>query len=1201
MNDVSGGGRRQVSSERIAEVLGLPRPTDEQRAVIEAPVDAQLVVAGAGSGKTETMASRVVWLVANRLARPDEVLGLTFTRKAARELSERLNRRLTGLAEAGLFDPTGPDDEEDHEAGSGQGSAAARGEPTVMTYNAFAGQLVRDHGLRLGIEPDATLLTEAACWQVAEDVVRRADPGFADLAHAPATLVDAVLSLSGELNEHLVDPVTAQRYLDELADRLEALPAAEGKRVLKVGVDTAAAMRERARIYPLVQEYRHRLAERGATDFSAQIAAAAALAQQVPGVGRIERARVRAVLLDEFQDTSDAQLTLLTALFRPSERADGAADASDGARRLAVTAVGDPNQSIYGWRGASATTLVRFAEQFSRPDRPVPVVSLSISWRNDAAILDAANRLADPLRAASKVAVPSLRPAPSNGPSAGDVEVARLLTEADEAEYVADWVRQVRGAAPEADRDLRPTIAVLCRARRQFAPVMAALHRAGIPVEVVGVGGLLATPEVADLVALLDVVQEPTRGPQLMRLLTGPMVRLGAADLDVLWSWAQRLAAEVTRRGRSTSSAEGSDPGSDDAAAVAAQGGDVAAERLDTVLADAVENPPPPGWLDSHGRGLSEVARQRVLRLGAAIDDVRALTGLALPDLLQVAERALDLDIEVASDPDRQPIWARAQLDRFADIAEHFLATSDQPSLDAFLSWLRAAARRERGLEPAPVEPSRDAVQVLTVHAAKGLEWDAVAVPGLVDGAFPSRDGRVNPRDEPEGWEFSAYAVKGWLTGLGSLPYPLRGDADGLPQVDWTGIGDTHALREQITRVGAEGIAHATAEERRLAYVATTRARHRLLLSAAVWGEATSPRVSSPYLLEVADITEGETTGPRAPEVWEPMPPTKDREGAAPSNPAHDADRSANWPREPEPARLEAAEVVAARVEAAQVGERSGSALADLDPELDERLRLLLAERQEWERRGDEVPGGRPLVEHLSASGLVALAADPGAFVRRRRRPMPTEPSDAARRGTSFHTWVQQHYGAATLIDPDEVRLDQEDSAGGGGSAGARDVPSGVDGVGAATTGESNGQPPRTQDIEFEWRRTFAASEWAQRIPSALELDIETVIGAVPLRCRIDAVFPLPGGGEVIVDWKTGAKPNGERARLAALQLSAYRVAYCRLTGADPSAVEGAFFYASTGTTLRPSLIDEDELVAMITELTYATPVDSDPPDQRDR
>ncbi|HEX2704512.1 MAG TPA: ATP-dependent helicase, partial [Candidatus Lustribacter sp.] len=362
----------------IATALGNPPPTDEQRAIIEAdPSRPLLVVAGAGSGKTETMASRVVWLVANGHVDPDQVLGLTFTRKAATELAERIVRRLRTLQATGLWRPR---------TGDGSGAEALLAMPTVSTYHSYAGRLVREHALRLGIEPESRLLSEAAAWQYAAEVVARYDGPMEDVSSAESTVIDAVVSLAGELAEHLLAPADVEAYLAQFEARMAALPKGPSKaHSVPIG-DTLKALRGRRAILPIVSRYLDLKRSRDAVDFADQMALAARLARDFAGVGAIERERFGAVLLDEFQDTSEAQLVLLRSLFV----------APVGA--TAVTAVGDPNQSIYGWRGASATTLARFPQEFADRQGPARVVALSTSWRNDEAILAAANATSAPLR-----------------------------------------------------------------------------------------------------------------------------------------------------------------------------------------------------------------------------------------------------------------------------------------------------------------------------------------------------------------------------------------------------------------------------------------------------------------------------------------------------------------------------------------------------------------------------------------------------------------------------------------------------------------------------------------------------------------------------------------------------------------------------------------------------------------------------------
>ena len=178
----------RYSPVELADALGVHRPTDEQAAVIAAPPGPLVVIAGAGAGKTETMAARVVWLVANGYAEPSQVLGLTFTRKAAGQLLRRIRSRLARLAGTGLL--------------GAPGSSAAPGDPvTVGTYHAYAGTLLREHGLLLPMEPDTRLLSPTELWQLAFEVVC-AYPGELDTDRTPAAVTDLVLRLSGQLAEH---------------------------------------------------------------------------------------------------------------------------------------------------------------------------------------------------------------------------------------------------------------------------------------------------------------------------------------------------------------------------------------------------------------------------------------------------------------------------------------------------------------------------------------------------------------------------------------------------------------------------------------------------------------------------------------------------------------------------------------------------------------------------------------------------------------------------------------------------------------------------------------------------------------------------------------------------------------------------------------------------------------------------------------
>lgn len=1179
------GGRR--SAVEVARAAGLAHaPTPEQTAVIEAPLRPMLVVAGAGSGKTETMAARVVWLVANGLVAPDQVLGLTFTRKAAAELAERIEVRLRRLQAAGLWAPA-PDEE---------GAEVLGGTPTVATYHSYAGRLVREHALRLGYEPDSRLLSEAAAWQYAAEAVSRYDGDMSEMGYAESTAIGAVVDLAGELAEHLVGTDQMRDELDRVVAAIDATPLAPRARATPEDVvKLRTALRARRALLPIVDAFAALKRSRDAVDFADEVALAARLALGFPDIGAAERARFRVVLLDEFQDTSEAQLVLLRALF------------ATGDGGVPVTAVGDPNQSIYGWRGASATTLTRFPAEFT-DGSPTPVRQLATTWRNDASILRVANHLAAPLRASARVDVAPLAVRPDAGP--GDVTVARVGTHLEEAAYLAAWLAQARSRAGT-------TAAVLCRKRSQFGPVMEALDEADIPYEVVGLGGLLLTPEILDLVAALRAVADPSRGDALMRLLTGPMCRLGAADLDGLHAWAKfrQRVVKAEALGRLPLDLDpghrDEDEGLDD---TADQLVDLAPEVLDEPsIVEALDDLPPDVWRGPEGEHIGVAQLGRLRGLAGALRRLRRQAALPLPDLVGETERALGLDVEVLSRPGYTPDTARAHLDAFADVAADFASSADRPTLIGFLAWLDAAIAEERGLERATVEPSAEAVQILTVHAAKGLEWDVVVVPGLVEGTFPARQHSPAPRHDGERWTVKDPTTSGWLVGLAALPYSLRGDRDGLPTLRYAGAADTKELASRIEEFkGAEG-QRELAEERRLAYVAVTRARRRLLLTASVWTTTKAHKVTSQFLREV--VRAREELGVRV-DRWDPMPDPAD----VGTNPVAEESVLVLWPMPPDQDRLAEAQRAAAAVAAARAelasgdaasgqgvgagrgsadggagGERRGGAhgtaygtdgragsggaaygtdggaasgtdggaaypraalhalprpasvsaigdpyAADVD--------LLLAERAAARQAG---PAVVEVSRHLSASDLVQLAQDPQRFASERRRPMPAEPALAARRGTAFHAWVEQHYARAALLDPSELPGAADDDPG------------------------SDAELPAL-------KAQFLASEWAARTPVDVEVAIETVLDGIAVRGRIDAVFSRPDGGVTVVDWKTGSAPSGVEAEHRSLQLGAYAVAYARLRGLTADQVDAAFYYARTGTTVRPDLPGEDQLLRLL-------------------
>ncbi|MEV6952354.1 ATP-dependent DNA helicase [Streptomyces sp. NPDC051183] len=820
--------------EQLKELLGIPF-TPEQMACVTAPPAPQVIVAGAGSGKTTVMAARVVWLVGTGAVAPEQVLGLTFTNKAAGELAERVR---VALARAGISDPDPSPAEAD----------TAGGEPRISTYHAFAGQLLKDHGLRIGLEPSARLLADATRFQLAARVLREAPGPYPALTKSIPDLVSDLLALDGELSEHLVEPAELRAYdTGLLAGLADAKLTNDDLRKIP------EAVRGRLELLELTERYRAAKRSRDLLDFSDQIALSAQLATTRPEVGALLREEFRVVLLDEYQDTSVAQRLLLSGLF-------------GGGTGHPVTAVGDPCQAIYGWRGASVANLDDFPEHFPHADgRPATRLSLSENRRSGGRLLDLANGLAAPLRSMHE-GVEALRPAPG-AEYDGQVRCALLETHAEELDWLGDSVAHLVRTGTEPRE-----IAVLCRSAGDFARIQAVLVARDVPVEVVGLSGLLHLPEVADLVAVCEVLQDPGANAALVRLLIGPRWRIGARDLALLGRRARLLVGRAP--------APGDDP--DGRLAAAVEGVDPA-EIVS--LADALET-----FLDGGGSApddhlpFSADARVRFAHLAQELRDLRRSLADPLMDVLHRVLSATGLDVELSASPHALAARRRETLSGFLDVAAGFAALDGEASLLAFLAFLRTAAQYEKGLDHA-LPGGENTVKVLTAHKSKGLEWDVVVVPDLCAGAFPKEKA-------PEAW--TSYAKV--------LPYALRGDSETLPaDPAWTSAG----LKSFKTALKD----HKSTEELRLGYVTFTRPRSLLLASGHWWGPTQKKRRGPSAFLDA--LYAHCAAGHGEIEVWADAP-APDAE-----NPALAAESTADhsWPLPLDPDSLTLRRAAAALVE----------------------------------------------------------------------------------------------------------------------------------------------------------------------------------------------------------------------------------------------------------------------------------------------
>lgn len=934
----------------IAEMLNGAdgkKPTPEQIRMIEAGPAPTLVIAGAGSGKTATMVDRVIWLVDNGFVRPEEVLGVTFTRKAATELRSRMRAGLNTLRRSRRIAPT---DEELRE-----GIA----DPTVLTYHSYANNLVKEYGLRLGVEQDAQMLGDAQKWQLAAQIVQYWEGELPldkdDVPVSAATMINQLLQLSDECAEHLVEP---QEVIDFCTEQLAAYAAVpDPRRATKTERDIQKVQRllRNRRVYArMAMSYARVKARMQVLDFGDLMRFAARIAEADPAIREGERARFKVVLLDEFQDTSHAQMSLFSSIY--------GADEAQGIPAHPVMAVGDPKQSIYGFRGASDGQMFSFYRHF--PTEHAQPLFLSIAWRNDISVLNAANHVAEKLkevpewvRAAdgdiTAAQVPDLRPrcalvgepgSPAFEQAAagmvGRVDLTYHDSDREEAVAIAERIAAMRAQAVReyerayaahrsGDGSVRPRlqmpeIAVLARVHGQLDPIRVECERLGIPVQQVGLGGLLSQPEVVDLVSALRVLADPNRSDALARLLTGARWRLGAADMLALGDWAQSLVRERERALREQMAlrmfAEAEDADNAEDIRLEAEHLRAAQERLDETLKgavedssgyasliEAVENLPQDGpdgeplyGEQYRGRRFSPAALERLRAFAEQMRVLRAGLSEDLGTLLYEIERTMLLDIELAVRPGTDPLGSRANLDAFHEVAAAYgvsaprinamiYAGSDGVSAEegdpgarrfllssggvsyvmGFLAWLERADDEEKGLALGAVEPDPNAVQLMTMHAAKGLEWDHVLLPGLC--------GSATGGQTPNLWQMSANAA---------LPWPLRGDREYLPSIletpeEITAFEKAKDLEDYLATHKDDATEHTGMEDRRLMYVAMTRARNLLAMSAYRWkSTAATPQPVQPFWEELLEMLFNPLVGLDAPSVR--LPETMDAPWAAP-------------------------------------------------------------------------------------------------------------------------------------------------------------------------------------------------------------------------------------------------------------------------------------------------------------------------------
>jgi DNA helicase-2/ATP-dependent DNA helicase PcrA len=1098
---------RAINTERDPK----PDPTPEQIAVIESPFDeSSLVIAGAGSGKTTTMADRVVYLVVNDLVRVDQILGMTFTRKAAGELAKKVREMLERAIKSPLLDLPHVAPEDIYGA-------------SITTYNAFANRIFTDYAHLLGRNPDSSVISEATAWQLARDVVAAsASVEISDLDKRLDDVTEALLRAARGLKDNLRTSDDLRAFGEQFLKAVpEGMPIALGKTRKytdqTVFKDSRAAAIRLLVLADLVDDYEQVKRDRKLIEFSDQMELASRLVEK-PVVFENIRSQFKVVLLDEYQDTSSVQIAFLSRLFTG----------------VPVMAVGDPKQAIYGWRGASASSMniTNFFAGYAPGQKRREVYPLSYSWRNPEVVLRGANRVAAPLSAKPLVSpgdplvfdTQPLKAGVSSRP--GSCAVEYFTTIDDEAAAVAQWFKDKidgwpdapEGAGLDADgKPRRPSAALLSRRIADLEIFKRALDDLDVPYRVVGLGGLLVDPLIVDLVCTLRVIHFAGADSELIRLLAGARWQIAPRDLRGLKKAAkwlaehdekhQKISDELRKKLRDSIVSEDSES---------------LVDALDFIADRANKN---------HG-ALEHISDEGFIRLreaGKQMAKLRRFVGFDLHELVTIVLQETNLDIEAEANetmPSSEPVLAG-----FMEAIDSYSASAAGATLGGFLGWLEQAEARDK-MSPASESVSEPGVvHLMTIHGAKGLEWDLVAIPRQ----FQPDKGTITGKAET------------WMT-FGVIPDDLRQDrADLLPHFQWRNQESQVTLGDSFDAYKDGARDRYLAEDRRLAYVAITRAAHHVYLTGALWDTRANPAGPNEYLYEIESVVDQSNALPLE------LPKKEEK-------PENVGEQRAMWPLPALAKRENLVETAAALVNQALASLSQGSDASDADELVTKDIDLLIAERDRA-----KVVQPMPLPKRIPASKFKDFVEQPDKEAERLRRPVPSAPYRATMLGTIFHSWVEQRGKAAEPIhgidyldvDPNEVD-------------GLEDL-SAIDEAKLASL-----------------KQTFENSEWGSLDTHAVELEIQLPLGPNIVICKIDAIYmhiTQENGVEKvrydIVDWKTGKAPSGAKdLELRQLQLALYRLAFAQYTQIPLEDVDVAFYFVADDLVIRPDRVfDEAELL----------------------
>lgn len=674
----------------------------EQREAVTTTEGPLLIIAGAGTGKTAVIARRIAYIIEKKLAKPSEILALTFTDKAAAEMEERVDI----LVPYGFIDTW------------------------ISTFHAFGDRVLRENAFDIGLSPDFKVLSRPQQVLFFQQNLFRIELDYFRPLSNPTKFIGAILSFFSRLKD---ENVSIQEFAKFAQDYSRNAKSEEDK-------IEAKKYQELARAYESYEKFK---GEAGVLDFGDQVVKTIDLFEKRPQILKDYQQKFKYILVDEYQDTNYAQNELVKMLATSHKN---------------ICVVGDDDQSIYKFRGAAISNILEFKKTYPKTKQVV----LTQNFRSTQSILNSAYRLIrhndpDRLEVQNKIDK-KLKSAGGQGLPPQEIFADTISEEAD---AIAAEIEKLILKKKYSYRDF----AILVRANSQADYFLRALNMKGIPHKFVGASGLYQQEEVSVLIAALNAITDFEDSLNLYHLATSDVYELPPIDAIKIASYAKRKNRSLYYMLKNLEGAAiGEIEISDEAKAI-----------IGKMMTDLEE----------------EIKLSRRENVGKVAYDFLKRTGY-----LQKLERSGGIEGQIKIQ----------NIAKFFDKIKEFVDVAKAETVEQFVEYLQSL--REAGDDPATIEfdPDLDAVNVMTVHGAKGLEFPVVFLVGLVADRFPTR-----ARTE-------------------AIEVPTALIKETLPTGDWH-----------------------QEEERRLFYVGMTRAKDLLYLS---WsrdvGGARAKKVS-PFILEALD------------------------------------------------------------------------------------------------------------------------------------------------------------------------------------------------------------------------------------------------------------------------------------------------------------------------------------------------------------